>query len=411
MDDSELLLLVVTMMVVYYVQTRVEVRPLHQDRLRGHRMMQEWFARPALLYRQTGLKLHTFHDLVGWIRQETDLDDTRYMTLDEKVAIFLYICRHGAGHDNAEDMFGRATDTVSRFYIHPSINAGSVLTVMGFRAFNAVLKALVLLHQQIIEQPTPSQPVPSEILHNSKFFPYFKDCVGAVDGTHIHAHIPRSEQAAWRNRKGYISQNVFAACSFDLSFTFIHAGWEGSAHDTCVLKDALQKKRFRPPQNRYYLADAGFYNCDFLLIPYPKTRYHLREYAKSVNLRPETKEELFNLRHAQLRNAIERIFGVLKRKFKILTKAPEYEFQQQVNLVLALTALHNFIQQRDRYGDADFEDLEEFDTWDDWNPPAPPTLATRATTAKSDMEKLRDVLAEQMWSDYIEIVHLRGRLV
>jgi hypothetical protein len=51
MDDSELLLLVVTIIVVYYVQTRVEVRPLHQDRLRGHRMMQEWFARPALLYR------------------------------------------------------------------------------------------------------------------------------------------------------------------------------------------------------------------------------------------------------------------------------------------------------------------------------------------------------------------------
>jgi hypothetical protein len=36
----------------------------------------------------------------------------------------------------------------------------------------------------------------------------------------------------------------------------------------------------------------------------------------------------------------------------------------KVNLVLALTGLHNFIQQRDRYGDADFEDLEEFDTWD-----------------------------------------------
>jgi hypothetical protein len=117
MDDSELLLLVVTMMVVYYVQTRVEMRPLHQDRLRGHRTMQEWFTRPALLYRQTGLKLQTFRDLVCWLRQETDLDDTRYMTLDEKVAIFLYICRHGAGHDNAEDMFGRATDTVSRFYI------------------------------------------------------------------------------------------------------------------------------------------------------------------------------------------------------------------------------------------------------------------------------------------------------
>jgi hypothetical protein len=82
---------------------------------------------------------------------------------------------------------------------------------------------------------------------------------------------------------------------------------------------------------------------------------------------------------------------VLKRKFKILAKPPEYAFQQQVNLVLALTGLYNFIQQRDRYEDADFEDLEEFDIWEEWNPPAP---VTRVITAKSAMEKLRDTLAE-----------------
>jgi hypothetical protein len=78
------------------------------------------------------------------------------MTLDEKVAIFLYICRHGAGHDNAEDMFRRVTDTVSRFYTYPSTKAGSILTIMGFRVFNAVLKALVLLYRQTVKQPISS---------------------------------------------------------------------------------------------------------------------------------------------------------------------------------------------------------------------------------------------------------------
>ena len=34
--------------------------------------------------------------------------------------------------------------------------------------------------------------------------------------------------------------------------------------------------------------------------------------------RPQTPQELFNLRHASLRNIIERLFGELKRKFKIL---------------------------------------------------------------------------------------------
>ena len=32
-----------------------------------------------------------------------------------------------------------------------------------------------------------------------------------------------------------------AACDFDMKFTFIHAGWEGSAHDACVLSDALRR--------------------------------------------------------------------------------------------------------------------------------------------------------------------------
>ncbi|RPB12420.1 hypothetical protein P167DRAFT_478287, partial [Morchella conica CCBAS932] len=60
--------------------------------------------------------------------------------------------------------------------------------------------------------------------------------------------------------------------------------------------------------------------------------------------RPETKEELFNLHHSQLRNAIEHIFGVLKRRFRILSNNNEYPFPCQIHLVLALTALQNFIR-------------------------------------------------------------------
>lgn len=277
-----------------------------------------------------------------------------------------------------------------------------------YRAFNHILNALVLLHSETVKQPEAELPIPREITDNPKLWPYFKDCVGAIDGTHIHAHIPAGEQAAWRNRKGYYSQNVFAACSFDLQFTFIHAGWQGSAHDALVLKDALAKGRFKPPHGRYFVADAGFYSNEFMLIPYAKTRYHLREY-RAAQLRPETKEELFNLRHAQLRNAIERIFGVLKRKFKILLRPPEYTIKQQVQLILALTAVHNFIAVRDGKSDVDYEDLEEFDVTD-WTSGAAPSVEDVATPARAAMLKLRDEIAEQMWVDYIEILRYKGQL-
>ena len=39
----------------------------------------------------------------------------------------------------------------------------------------------------------------------------------------------------------YPTQNVLAAVDFDLKFTYVLAGWEGSAHDATILADALER--------------------------------------------------------------------------------------------------------------------------------------------------------------------------
>jgi hypothetical protein len=49
-------------------------------------------------------------------------------------------------------------------------------------------------------------------------------------------------QAAFRGRKNYTTQNVLATVDFDLKFTYVLAGWEGSAHDATVLADALARE-------------------------------------------------------------------------------------------------------------------------------------------------------------------------
>jgi hypothetical protein len=38
-----------------------------------------------------------------------------------------------------------------------------------------------------------------------------------------------------RGRKSHPTQNVLAAVDFDLRFTFVIAGWEGTAHDALIL--------------------------------------------------------------------------------------------------------------------------------------------------------------------------------
>ena len=66
--------------------------------------------------------------------------------------------------------------------------------------------------------------------------------MGAIGGTHILARVPAISRAAFLGRKHTTTQNVLAAVDFDLRFTYVLAGWEGSAHDALILADALQRE-------------------------------------------------------------------------------------------------------------------------------------------------------------------------
>ena len=52
----------------------------------------------------------------------------------------------------------------------------------------------------------------------------------------------------YRGRKGIPTFNVLAACDFDMCFTFVSAGWEGSAHDTRVFLHAIESPAFKFPK-------------------------------------------------------------------------------------------------------------------------------------------------------------------
>src|SRR5690349_4464280 len=72
--------------------------------------------------------------------------------------------------------------------------------------------------------------------------------------------------------------------------------------------------------------------------------------------RPQDYKELFNLRHSQARNVIERIFGILKKRFPIIVQAPEFSLSMQSKLVIACCVLHNFIRVSGEAGDV-FEQM------------------------------------------------------
>lgn len=126
--------------------------------------------------------------------------------------------------------------------------------------------------------------------------------------------------------------------------------------------------------------------------------------------RPVNKEELFNLRHASARNVIERIFGVVKRRFRILLISPEYSIDIQARIPTALCALHNYI----RAHDPDEGPLPHIPVVNDNHHdtfPAPPGHAdtdnSGAAPIHTNTNNLRDQIATQMWEDYQNYLYER----
>ena len=66
-----------------------------------------------------------------------------------------------------------------------------------------------------------------------------QNCIGTIDGTHIPCVSREANSEAWINRKGVNSQNILAACSFDMKFTYMLAGYDGSCHDARILDEAI----------------------------------------------------------------------------------------------------------------------------------------------------------------------------
>jgi hypothetical protein len=90
-----------------------------------------------------------------------------------------------------------------------------------------------------------------------------------------------------------------------------------------------------------YLVDAGYACRTSFLPPYRGVRYHLSEFGSKNH--PTNAKELFNLRHSSLRVTVERAFGALKGRFRIIDNKSFHKYKTQVKLVLACCILHNCI--------------------------------------------------------------------
>jgi hypothetical protein len=77
------------------------------------------------------------------------------------------------------------------------------------------------------------------IRNDRRAYPHFKDCIGALDGTHARASNPADKKVRYIGRSGSATMNVLAICDFDMHFMYASIGQPGSMHDTSVLYHAV----------------------------------------------------------------------------------------------------------------------------------------------------------------------------
>ena len=338
----------------------------------------------ARFHNVTRMDRDTFDELLLLLESRGGFKNSKYISAGEKLLIFILVL---VGHTNR---------SVNERWQHSGCTISLVV--------HEVATVIKMCKQYLIVPPAVLDPIPFKISSSRKFSPYFDNCIGALDGTHIHAVVPPDDRKPFRNRKNTMSQNVLAVANFDMLFSYVLAGWEGSAHDSRVLDDARMKGLPILP-GRFYLGDAGYALSWKVLTPYRGVRYHLKEWAQG-NRRPQNAKELYNLRHSALRNVIERIFGVVEKRFPILVEMSPYAFPFQCDLVLTAMVLHNFIRSHQLNEDEfDVPDVENnnADNDDDKIDEVAEVLGNG-----NELKQWRDGISTAMWNDYVAYIQENG---
>ncbi|KAL8510974.1 hypothetical protein ACS0TY_017696 [Phlomoides rotata] len=175
----------------------------------------------------------TFNHFCYLLRHTGGLVDGRYVSMGEQVAIFLSVLSHHSKVRVVKFCFKRSSHNVHQH-------------------FHNALRVVLNLHGILLASPTP---VDDECTHPR--WKHFKVCLGVLDGTLIDVTIPEIDKARYHTRKGTISVNVLAVCDRSMQFVYMLTGWEGSATDARVLRDAVcRNDGFSVPHGRinpYYL--------------------------------------------------------------------------------------------------------------------------------------------------------------
>ena len=178
----------------------------------------------------------------------------------------------------------------------------------------------------------------------------FPSVIAAIDGTHVAIRCPDINDNSFYCRKDFHSLNVMGAVAADLRFLYVSARMPGSVHDAVVFETSQVGIRAITEGFGPYvlLGDSGYPLRDYLLTPF---------------LTPSTPaEEKYNAAQIRTRGVVERAFGVLKQRFRVLDHSSGYIMsapEKASLIVITCACLHNIALMHAQELDINEVDLEE----------------------------------------------------
>ena len=212
--------------------------------------------------------------------------------------------------------------------------------------------------------------------------------VGAVDVCHIEINAPPENHEDYFNRKQHYSVNLQAIVDANLKFIHASVGYPGSIHDARVLRlsglyDFAENEQILSGPIR----DISGTDIGPLLAgdsAYPLTTWLMKPFPNRGRLTP--KQRKFNLKFSTLRCVVERAFGMLKSRWRIVLKTIEQKTTTLKKTVIAACVLHNICIERGDLHEADDSDSD--DSSDD-------DSEGRNETGNN----IRDILKDYVWEN------------
>ena len=198
---------------------------------------------------------------------------------------------------------------------------------------------------------TPTNQLWSEIAEGFQDNWQFPNCLGALDGKHVHIFAPKKSGTMFFNYKKTFSVVLLALVDYRYCFVVVDIGSYGSNSDGGILKKCELGKKLAA--NTLQIPDdrplPGFPETD--KVPYViigdeafASGEHLMRPVPGNNLAHD--ERIYNYRLSRARRISENCFGILVARWRLYHRKIPLQPKNVDHVVKATCILHNMLQKK-----------------------------------------------------------------